>query len=54
MNRVEFFRATAPFELQETINTWCKENDKEPISISLSHCGWWYVAAVVVKELYSD
>ena len=54
MNRVEFFRATDPFELQGTINTWCEVNGKEPISISLSHCGWWYVAAVVVKELYSD
>lgn len=54
MNRVEFFRATAPFELEETINTWCKEHNKEPISISLSHCGWWYIAAVVVKESDND
>ena len=56
MNRVEFFNADTDFSLQEKINIWCKHNGKEPISISLAYMSYThrYVAAVVVKELYSD
>ena len=51
MNRVEFFRATDPFSLEGTINQWCKVNNREPISISLTYSDSdkWYVAAVVVR-----
>ncbi len=49
MNKVEFFRGTNPFDLEETINLWCKNNGREPISISLTYSDKWYVAAVVVR-----
>lgn len=54
MNRVEIFRATNSFDLEETINLWCKNNDYEPLSISLTHCTFGFVAAVVVRDLHDD
>ena len=54
MNSVEFFRSMNLVDLQETINAWCKANDKDPISISLSKCDLRYVAAVVVQESFYE
>lgn len=56
MNNVEFFRSVNSSELEETINLWCKNNSKNPISISLTFNNFshLYVAAVVVEDLYHD
>lgn len=50
MNRIEVWNIEDEFEIEETINDYCRRNELNPISISVAYCAkedWWVVSLVV-------